>query len=226
MNFEKKTDLIVFSLLRSNNFVDGSFKNIEKNVKVWAKKSENTIINKLLSESSKNLKGNKGYPEYLILDEKNKFVIVIENKRETKHHVKEPLQDTKYVDKYAVNGALWYGNFLAKEFDVFAIGISGNDKEDIIHQKDLKDTYVKVIVINKTDPKKFDSFIDKIQMQVPLDLKIVDIENNFEIDDEDSLDFADTKSLIGSYVDNVETTLKKDKIKSMLQSLYVSSLEV
>lgn len=132
MNFEKKTDLIVFSLLRSNNFVDGSFKNIEKNVKVWAKKSENTIINKLLSESSKNLKGNKGYPEYLILDEKNKFVIVIENKRETKHHVKEPLQDTKYVDKYAVNGALWYGNFLAKEFDVFAIGISGNDKEDII----------------------------------------------------------------------------------------------
>ena len=103
--------------------------------------------------------------------------------------------------------------------------IEYNDKEDIIHQKDLKDTYVKVIVINKTDPKKFDSFIDKIQNQVPLDLKIVDIENNFEIDDEDSLDFANTKSLIGSYVDNVETTLKKDKIKSMLQSLYVSSLE-
>lgn len=137
MSLEKKTDLIVFSLLRSNNFVDGSFKNIDKNIKVWAKKSENQIINKLLSESSKNLKGNKGYPEYLIYDEKNKFVIVIENKRETKNHIREPISDTKFVDNYAVNGALWYGKFLAKEFDVFAIGISGNDKEDI-----LIDTYL------------------------------------------------------------------------------------
>ena len=36
--FEKTTDLIVFNILRSLNYVDGNFDNINKNIKVWAKK--------------------------------------------------------------------------------------------------------------------------------------------------------------------------------------------
>lgn len=103
--------------------------------------------------------------------------------------------------------------------------IEYNDKEDVKNYSGLTDTYVKVIVINKTDPKKFDQFIDKIQKQNPLDLKITDIENNFDSIDTEELDYADTKTLIGSYVDQVETDLDKTKVKSMLQSLYILSLE-
>ncbi len=126
---EKAVDMIVFSLLRQNGYVDGAF-NSKNNVEVWAKKSTNNKINGLLKSSSKNKKGNLGFPEYIIFHEKEELVIVIENKKETKFHYKEPL--TEDIQKYAVNGALWYASFLKDEFNVIAIGISGNSVEDLV----------------------------------------------------------------------------------------------
>lgn len=132
---EKVTDMIVFNLLRVNGYVDGNFNNIDPKVKVWAKKSSNIKINKALSKASKRATSKPGYPEYIIHDEVNDLVIVIENKKDLKKHMYEAHFDEK-VDEYAVNGALWYAAKLKDEFDVIAIGISGNSIDNL-----LVDTY-------------------------------------------------------------------------------------
>lgn len=126
---EKTTDLIVFNQLRFKNYVDGNFNNLNKKVKVWAKKSSNKKINDILSIASKKGTGGKGFPEYLIYDEKEKIVIVIENKKDVKKHFFEKAD--KKVSEYAVNGALWYASFLKEEFNVIAIGISGNSTDEL-----------------------------------------------------------------------------------------------
>lgn len=127
---EKTTDLIVFSKLREHNYVDGNFDNIRPDVKVWAKKSSNPIIANILAKASKKRTGGKGFPEYLIHDSKSDIVIVVENKKNRKKHIYAEM-DLK-VDEYAVNGALWYASFLKDEFDVIAIGISGNSIDQLL----------------------------------------------------------------------------------------------
>jgi hypothetical protein len=130
MKHEKVTDAIVVSMLRSNNYIDGSFSNLNKDVFVWANKSENADINALLSTASKNLTDEFGYPEFIIFDSKNNIVIIIENKRDPKFHVYTDIN--KNIKKYAVNGALWYASKIKEKFDTVAIAISGDSLENMI----------------------------------------------------------------------------------------------
>ncbi|MFH1561826.1 MAG: N-6 DNA methylase [Nitrospirota bacterium] len=91
-------------------------------------KSSNPKIDKLLKNASK--KGSeKGYPEFIISLPKNPdFIIVVECKANIAKHQSWTLD--KY-DEYAVDGALLYASFLSKEYDVLAIGISGQNLKEI-----------------------------------------------------------------------------------------------
>ena len=130
MRLEKATDLIVFTLLRNNGYVDGNFDKLNSKIEVWAKQASNTTIKGALSRASKKKSGQPGYPEYLIYDEDNEMVVVIENKKDQAKHIYSK-NISKKVDKYAVNGALWYAEHLKDFFNVIAIGISGNSIQDI-----------------------------------------------------------------------------------------------
>lgn len=127
---EKVTDMIVFNILRSKNYVDGNFKNIDSDIKVWAKKASNDLINELLSTASKNQEGNQGYPEYIIYDEKHELIIVIENKKDKSKHIYSNIEER--IKDYAVNGVLWYAKKLKNNFNIVAIAISGNSIEEMI----------------------------------------------------------------------------------------------
>lgn len=132
---EKITDSLVINMLRTNGYIDGAFNTLIKDVFVWADRSDNKIIDDLLSKASKKKTKRQGFPEFIIYDKKSSLVIVIENKRDTKYHLYSDNMFNK-VDEYAVNGALWYASFLKESFDVIAIGISGTDIENL-----LTDTY-------------------------------------------------------------------------------------
>jgi len=83
---------------------------------------------------------------------------------------------------------------------------------------------VKLIVEKKTDFYMFDKFIDSLYSSIPLDLKIVEDFSDFEsTEDNESVSIEDTMSLLSSYVDAVETPMNKDKIKTILKSLYVEA---
>ena len=87
--------------------------------------------------------------------------------------------------------------------------------------KHLNKKFVKIVVVEKTDSFTFDRFVDRVQNQDVLDLKISENFNEFigmNVDDE-GLEVDDTPRLMDDYVDGVETDLDKDRIKTMMRDL-------
>lgn len=119
---ERKTENLVRNALRSIGYFD------DEDLVIEEQKSESPSIDKLLKNASKRGSG-KGYPEFLIRSKSNSdFLIVVECKAENKFHKSDSL--SKYAD-YAVDGALLYGSFLSKEYDVLAIGVSGETSSEL-----------------------------------------------------------------------------------------------
>lgn len=82
--------------------------------------------------------------------------------------------------------------------------------------------FVKIIVENKTDQAKFDSFIDNIQLREIYDLKISEVIEGWagsSIDD-NSISLEDVQTLMNSFVDATETSLDKDRLKFDLSKFY------
>ena len=89
----------------------------------------------------------------------------------------------------------------------------------------LKDKFIKVVVVKKDDPFMFDRFIDRINQLGVHDLKIAETFDEFvgvNVEDE-GISVEDTTELLDSYVENVDTDLDKDKIKSLMRGLYVEA---
>ena len=89
------------------------------------------------------------------------------------------------------------------------------------YNKDLTNKFVKVIVVNKTDPFIFDRFIDNIQNQKIYELKIAENFNDFigaNVEDE-NMSFEDTAEIVDTYIDAVDTDLDKNKIKVEMRQL-------
>lgn len=110
-------------------------------------------------------------------------------------------------------------------FDKFYYDDSANDP-DGIDVADVTGKFVKVVVIHKTDPVKFERFIERINKRQPADLKIVEDYSEFESDvvDDDNIDLADTFTLLSSYIDSIETDADLDRVKGYMKSLYLEAL--
>ncbi len=75
----------------------------------------------------------KGTPDYTIVKSNSEIIVVIECKADTQNHSTTNPNDYKIhgfggsdeTENYAVNGALWYASFLKDNYDVIAIGVSG-----------------------------------------------------------------------------------------------------
>lgn len=91
----------------------------------------------------------------------------------------------------------------------------------------LKDRYVKIVVINKTNPYLFDRFMDAIYSAEPADVKIVeDFTDPTEGLDDDMVNQAeDTLTILNKYVDGIgETSLDNSKLKNILRELYIEAV--
>lgn len=97
-------------------------------------KSKSPRITKLLKNASKSGNG-IGKPEFIITSNKDAdFMIVIECKADIKNHISA---DLSRANDFAVDGAVHYASYLSKEFNVIAIGISGQTEKEL-----LVDTYL------------------------------------------------------------------------------------
>jgi len=90
---------------------------------------------------------------------------------------------------------------------------------------DIKDKYVKVAVVNKTDLYKFDQFINELYTKDAHEIKIIEDFSEFN-DGEIATDIniEDTMSILSNYVDSVETDENKEEIKSVLKELYLEAI--
>ena len=90
---------------------------------------------------------------------------------------------------------------------------------------EFKDHYVKVVVINKINAKQFDKVIDKLYNADVHEINIIEDFTDFDATfvDDKKLQLDDTLSLLHSYVDEVDTTADKDRIKNDMKRLYVEA---
>ena len=94
----------------------------------------------------------------------------------------------------------------------------------------LDEKFVKVIVVNKSQPKLFETFIDRINNKNIFGLQIAETMQDFQGAnvEEDNLSIESTDALLYSYIDAVDTDLDKERIKSKVRSLMIEaqSLEI
>ena len=93
----------------------------------------------------------------------------------------------------------------------------------------FKDMYVKVIVVNKKDLYQFDKFVDKLLQADAHEVKIV--EDFSELDAENVSDdivenTEDTMTLLEKYIDELDVTLSKDRLKNTMRSLYTEAQDL
>lgn len=98
-----------------------------------------------------------------------------------------------------------------------------------INNKDLSEyaqTYVKVVVVNKTNPFLFDKFMSNLYNVNPLDVTIAEDFADLESDDTDMVDEAeDTLTIIKNYVAGInEEKLDANKLNTIITELYVEAL--
>ena len=89
----------------------------------------------------------------------------------------------------------------------------------------VKNAFVKIVVANKGNPIIFDKFVEKIQREIPFEIKIVESFSEFtssEVSD-NLVSLEDTSKLLNTYIEAVQTDLDKDKLKRRLQELYVEA---
>lgn len=118
-------------------------------------------------------------------------------------------------------------NFIENPYRMYErIEYSDKEVEPIdLDTIDLKEKFVKLVVIDKTDFYKFDKFTQKLYNKECHEIKIVEDLSEFEsgeIDEEINLE--DTVSVLGNYIDSVETDVDKEKVKSYMRGLYIEAV--
>lgn len=85
----------------------------------------------------------------------------------------------------------------------------------------VRNKFVKVVVINKSDLFTFDRFIDKIQTYPIHELKIAENFNEFigENVEDEGIQLEETETLLDSYIEGVDTDLDKDRLKLDMRTL-------
>lgn len=89
-------------------------------------------------------------------------------------------------------------------------------------------SFVKVIVRNKTNPYWFDLFINKLEKNGVVDMQVVEDHLNLNLeDDADIVDEAeDTLTILRKVVDGLETNVPKKELDNFFISLYNEALSV
>jgi DNA repair exonuclease SbcCD nuclease subunit len=92
---------------------------------------------------------------------------------------------------------------------------------------DLKNCFVKVVVINKTDYYKFDKFIQQLYNKGCAEIKIIeDFSEYNEGAVSSDINLEDTMDLLNNYIDSVQTDTDKEKVKTYMKSLYTEAINV
>jgi len=123
-------------------------------------------------------------------------------------------------------------DFIPNPYEMFHKIVYDDVAESVtdISNKDLSkytQTYVKVVVLNKTNPYIFEKFIERLHEVDPIDVTIV--EDTSDILDNDSVDEVneseDTLCILNKFVDSIqEENIENNKLKKILHEIYVEAL--
>lgn len=193
---EAKTMELFRTLLRKQGYYD------DDNIVIEEQTSDNAKIDKLLKNASKR-GNNNGKPDFIIYSKQYpELLIVVEAKADVKYHESE----TKdcYAD-YAIDGALLYASFLSKEFDVLAIGISG----------EVANNYCLSHYLQLKEEKKYHQIFEETLLK---------INEYFDGINKSDYKFNQDYSKLIAYTKTLNETLHAKKIKESQRALLISGI--
>jgi DNA repair exonuclease SbcCD nuclease subunit len=118
-------------------------------------------------------------------------------------------------------------DFIQNPFSIFSKVYYDDEKVDpsTVDVSQYANQHIKLIVVNKKDYYKYDQFIERLYKVNPLELKIIEDLSEFESDalGDEEIDLEDTVTLLSQYVDSLETEADKDRIKTLMKTLYVEA---
>lgn len=138
---ERVTENLVRARFTKLGYYDDSM-----DIHVEEQKSNIEAVKKLLRSASKSCGGGKGSPEFIVSSPtKPDFILIVECKGSTNDHVSSDADslfapiDNGAVDeeyrnrckRYGVDGVLHYARFLAREFNVIAVAVSGEKQSSV-----------------------------------------------------------------------------------------------
>lgn len=123
--------------------------------------------------------------------------------------------------------------FIANPYNIFhKIHYDDLDKESSevmnIDFEQYRNSIVKVIIKNKTNPYWFDLFIGKLEAAGILDMQVVEDHLNLNLeDDQDIIDEAeDTITILNKYVEQLDLKADKQKLEALLRTLYIEAVNL
>ncbi len=92
----------------------------------------------------------------------------------------------------------------------------------------LKDTYVKIIVKNRNNAYIYDMFMNKLNDAGCADVKSIDDALNLESAGIDEIldETKDTKDILHTYIDSLETQVNKTSLKKIVDDLYLEAISI
>lgn len=97
-----------------------------------------------------------------------------------------------------------------------------------INYEEYKNTFIKVIVHNKSNPYWFDMFIDKLEKTGVEDIQVVEDHLNLNLEDDSDIvnEAEDTLTILRKVVDGLDTRVAKKDLDSFLTTLYTEAMHV
>ena len=92
----------------------------------------------------------------------------------------------------------------------------------------LANSYVKVIIKNKTNPYWFDMFMEKLEKVNPIHIQVVEDHLNLDLESDDDIvsEAEDTMTILHKYIDNLEVNVNKTQLETTIKDLYSEALSV
>ena len=98
-------------------------------------------------------------------------------------------------------------------------------KQQLFNPNKFKDSYIKIIVENKSTPGKLAALVDKLSQVGAHDIKIIE-QLVLDIDEDVEIESEDTLTSLTNYVLAMDDSHNKDGIIEVFKSLYVEAQEV
>ena len=118
--------------------------------------------------------------------------------------------------------------FYKNPFEIFE-KIFYDDRSTDYNKSDVsnyKDKFIKIIVEEKRDYQMFETLVDRLYNVGAHDVKIVETLVDADNIDDADLETKDTMTLLNEYIDEVEVSVDKSNLKTLMRSLYIESCNV
>ena len=122
----------------------------------------------------------------------------------------ETLEHTPINNPYRIYYKIYYEDHDYQTFDT----------------REYEGKIVKLIVRKKTNPKKFEKFVDKLYNSNVHELKIIENFYIQESEDFEAFESEDTLSILNRYIEDAEINLDKSTVQKMIQEIYREACEL